>query len=273
MSLSVHPRNLLFSGKYGNSLTVTSVMKQSAPSLPMTMWRMSGPAARRGTFLMRQISPPGKTASSPTTMSSMPPYKVENWPMLRVATRPPRCATGLDCGEWPVVSPCSRTRSSSACSGTPHSTVACMLYGSTSMILFIVDPSMITESGTALSRPPSVAVPPVLGMTVTSLNAAQVRMPATCSAFFGSATAAGTGIVCTSKMFCSLRKLSTLLSTRTRSSVTTASGPTTPRRPSTMASLLSDMSSSFACRGRSGPHWKMENDCSRMGSVASWMVR
>ena len=32
-------------------------------------------------------------------MSSMPPYSVENWPMLRVATRPPMWATGLDCGE------------------------------------------------------------------------------------------------------------------------------------------------------------------------------
>ena len=60
-------------------------------------------------------------------MSSMPPYSVENWPMLRVATRPPMCATGFDCGECPVVSPSSRTRSSSACSGTPHWQVACML--------------------------------------------------------------------------------------------------------------------------------------------------
>ena len=50
---SVQPRNALFSGKYGKSLTVTSVMKHRAPSLPMTTWRMSGPAARRGTFLMR----------------------------------------------------------------------------------------------------------------------------------------------------------------------------------------------------------------------------
>ena len=36
MSLSVQPRNALFSGKYGNSLTVTSLMKQRAPSLPIT---------------------------------------------------------------------------------------------------------------------------------------------------------------------------------------------------------------------------------------------
>ena len=73
MFLSVQPRNALFSGRYGKSFTVTSVMKQSAPSLPITMWRMSGPAARRGTFLILVISPPGKTASRPTTMSSMPP--------------------------------------------------------------------------------------------------------------------------------------------------------------------------------------------------------
>ena len=53
MLFSVQPRKMLFSGMYGNSFTVTSVMKHSAPSFPMTMWRMSGPAARRGTFLMR----------------------------------------------------------------------------------------------------------------------------------------------------------------------------------------------------------------------------
>ncbi len=80
-------------------------------------------------------------------------------------------------------------------------------------------------------------------------------------------TAAGTGMVCTSKMFCSLRKLSTLLSTSTRSSVTTLSAPTMRCRPSTMASRLSDMSVlSFG-------QWKIENDCSRIGSVASWMAR
>ncbi|CAB4888914.1 unannotated protein [freshwater metagenome] len=53
MSFSVQPMKMLFSGMYGNSFTVTSEMKHSAPSLPMTMWRISGPAARRGTFLIR----------------------------------------------------------------------------------------------------------------------------------------------------------------------------------------------------------------------------
>ncbi len=88
---------------------------------------MSGPTARRGTFLMRVTVPSGKTASQPTTMSSMPPYSVENWPMLRVATRPPICAIGFDCGECPVVTPCLRASSSSVCRQTPHCAVACML--------------------------------------------------------------------------------------------------------------------------------------------------
>ena len=52
-----------------------------------------------GTFLIRDTWPPGNTTSQPTTMSSMPPYRVENWPMLRVATSPPILATGLLCGE------------------------------------------------------------------------------------------------------------------------------------------------------------------------------
>ena len=38
----------------------------------------AGPAARRGTFLIRDTWPPGNTTSQPTTMSSMPPYSVEN---------------------------------------------------------------------------------------------------------------------------------------------------------------------------------------------------
>ena len=54
-----------------------------------------------------------------------------------------------------------------------------MLYGSTLMISFMADPSTITESGTALSEPPSVAVAPVLGMTFTPLSSAQVRIRAT----------------------------------------------------------------------------------------------
>jgi len=67
------PKKRLFSGWYRKTLIVTSVITASAPSLPTTMWRMSGPAARRGTFLMRVTVPSASTASSPTIMSSIPP--------------------------------------------------------------------------------------------------------------------------------------------------------------------------------------------------------
>ncbi len=180
---------------YGNNFTVTSVMKHSAPSLPMTMWRMSGPAARRGTFLIRDTSPPGKTTSQPTTMSSMPPYSVENWPIERVATRPPMLAIGFDWGEWPVVSPNSRTASSNSCRGTPHWAVACMLYGSILMISFIIPPSTTIEFSTGVSKPPSVAVPPVRATTFTWCSSANLSTAVTSSVERTIATAAGSGMV------------------------------------------------------------------------------
>ena len=154
-------------------------MKHSAPSLPMTMWRMSGPAARRGTFLIRATCPPGKTASRPTTRSSMPPYRVENWPIERVATRPPSWASGLDWGECPVVRPRARTVSSRCCRPTPHCPVAIMSTGSTDRIAFIRDPSTTRLSSTTVSRPPSVAVPPVRGTMLTRFCSANRSTAAT----------------------------------------------------------------------------------------------
>ena len=70
---------------------------------------------------------------------------------------------------------------------------------------------MMTESATTLSRPPSVAVAPVRGITLTPCSSANRRISATCAVLRAMTTAAGTGMVWTSKMFCSLRKLSTLL--------------------------------------------------------------
>ena len=140
-------------------------------------------------------------------------------------------------------------------------------------IWFIAEPSMMTESGTALSSPPSVAVPPVRGMTLTPFSSANRRISATIAVLRAMTTAAGTGMVCTLKMFCSLRKLSTLLSMRTCSSVITSPGPAMRCRPSTMASLLSCMMA-ILCVSRvwRRRQWKMGKDLSRIPSVASRMV-
>ena len=109
----------------------------------------------------------------------MPPYRVENWPIERVATRPPNWASGLDWGECPVVRPWARRMSSSSCRPTPHCTVAIMSTGSMDRILFIRDPSTTRLSSTTVSSPPSVAVRPVRGTTLTRLSAAKRRTAAT----------------------------------------------------------------------------------------------
>ena len=207
-------------------------------------------------------------------MSSMPPYSVENWPMLRVATRPPMWATGLDCGEWPVVSPCSRTRSSSACSGTPHWQVACMLYGSTLTIWFIVDPSMITESGTTLSSPPSVAVPPVRGMTLTPFSFAQRQdlgdLGRVGRQHYGGRHRHGVhveDVLQLAEVVDAALDEDLLVGDHGLRPHDAAAGP----RRWLLCSVACRRS--FAFRGWALGQWKMEKDCSRIGSVASWMAR
>ena len=109
----------------------------------------------------------------------MPPYRVENWPIDRVATSPPIWASGLDWGECPVVRPWARRVSSSSCRPTPHCVVAIMSTGSIEVIAFIRDPSTTRLSSTTVSRPPSVAVRPVRGTTLTRFSSANRKMAAT----------------------------------------------------------------------------------------------
>ena len=150
-------------------------------------------------------------------------------------------AMGFDCGECPVVSPSSRTASSSNCSGTPHCTVACMLYGSILTMRFISPPSTTIKFSTGVSSPPSVAVPPVRATTFTPCASANASTFATSSVLRTIATAAGAGMVYTPKMFCSLRKLSMLRSRSNCASVSTCSSPRICCNCSTMASRVRDM--------------------------------
>ena len=71
----------------------------SVPSLPMTSWRRSGPAAERGVSRVRTTLPSGSTTSSASTTSSIEPYAVENCPAARVATQPPTVESSTDCGQ------------------------------------------------------------------------------------------------------------------------------------------------------------------------------
>jgi hypothetical protein len=130
-------------------------------------------------------------------------------------------------------------------------------------IRFIRLPSTTIESGTWVSSPPSVAVPPVRGTTLIPCSFAKASTAATSSVLPTIATAAGGGSVQAPKIVSSLRKLSMLRRFSSSSSVTMCSGPRIACRPSTIASLLSCMRVLF--RGQ----WKMGNERSSTGSVAA----
>ena len=49
--------------------------------------------------------PSASTTSSPTTRSSILPYRVEYWPAPRHATHPPTVEMSIDWGQWPNVYP------------------------------------------------------------------------------------------------------------------------------------------------------------------------
>src|SRR6478736_7742406 len=108
-------------------------------------------------------------------------------------------------------------------------------------IRLIRPPSTTIEFGTCVSRPPSVAVPPVRGTTLMPCSFAKASTAAASAVDPTRATAAGGGSVKTPKMLSSLRKLSMLRSRSSCSSVTTCSAPRISTRPSTIASLLNPM--------------------------------
>ena len=63
------------------------------------------------------------------------------------------------------------------------------------MIRFISEPSSTIESGTIVSRPPSVAVPPVRGTTLIPCRSANASTSAASQVLRTIATAAGAGSV------------------------------------------------------------------------------
>ena len=68
------------------------------PSLPMNSFLKSGPVAVLGCGFSSIMSPGGTAIRSPSTMSSIPPYLVENWPIAFVAIQPPRVDGWRDWG-------------------------------------------------------------------------------------------------------------------------------------------------------------------------------
>ena len=77
----------------------------SVPSDPTINSVRSGPAAAAGAPPVRITVPSASTTSSPTTISSILPYRVEYWPAPRDATHPPTVARSKLCGKCPTVSP------------------------------------------------------------------------------------------------------------------------------------------------------------------------
>ena len=78
--------------------SVASVTTASVPSEPTRSRRRSGPAAERGTARQRRISPVGRTAVSPSRMSSIAPNPVEACPADDAAIQPPTVEIAIDCG-------------------------------------------------------------------------------------------------------------------------------------------------------------------------------
>ena len=76
-------------------------MTPSVPSEPTNSWVRSGPTAARGAPPVCTVVPSASTTSSPTTMSSILPYRVDSWPAPRHASHPPTVDSAIDCGQWP----------------------------------------------------------------------------------------------------------------------------------------------------------------------------
>ena len=67
------------------------VITPSVPSEPITSCLSDGPAAVAGTASVA-TSPAGVAQRSATTLASIRPCPVEDWPAERVATQPPTVA-------------------------------------------------------------------------------------------------------------------------------------------------------------------------------------
>ena len=86
-----------FSAGSRRTRTRTEVITPKTPSEPSTSWRRSGPAAFAGAEPSERV-PAGVATVRPTTSASKRPYPALDWPLDRVAAKPPMLANSKDCG-------------------------------------------------------------------------------------------------------------------------------------------------------------------------------
>src|SRR2546427_261834 len=109
----------------------------------------------------------GETSRTPTTRSSMLPYRFEWEPDARIAIHPPTVENSHDCGKWPSVRPFSFKASSSGGPRIPASTVARPDSTSIARTRRRRRRSMtiVAANSEWTSRPPTTFVPPPNGIT------------------------------------------------------------------------------------------------------------
>jgi len=152
----------------GNGWTrsVACVITPRAPSEPRTSSFRLGPCDSFGTERTSRTRA-GETSRTPTTRSSMLPYRFEWEPDARIAIHPPTVENSHDCGKWPSVRPFAFKASSRGGPRMPASTVARPDSTSIASTRRRRRRSMTIVAANCpwTSRPPTTFVPPPKGIT------------------------------------------------------------------------------------------------------------
>src|SRR3989449_4223863 len=145
---------------------VACVIARSALSEPRTSSFRLGPCDSFGAD-PTSTTRAGETSRTPTTRSSMLPYRFEWEPDDRIAIHPPTVENSHDCGKWPSVRPFSFKASSSGGPRIPASTVARPHLTSIARTRRRGRRSktIVSENSEWTSRPPTTLVPPPNGIT------------------------------------------------------------------------------------------------------------
>ena len=155
-----------------------------------------GPAAPAGSVPVRITEPSASTTSRPATMSSIFPYRVENWPAPRDPIHPPTVEMSNDCGKCPTDKPYfSRRVFSRSGPKVPGSTstrpeISSTLITPASEVISITTPP---NNGIAAPHTPERPPDTVIGTELAEHN---VTMSLTCEVIVGRQIASARRAVC-----------------------------------------------------------------------------
>ena len=152
-----------------------------------------GPVAERGAApSVRMIVPSASTTSSPSTRSSILPYRVEYWPAPRHAIHPPTVEMSIDWGQWPNVYPVPDDPRAASRSG-PNVPAPTSAKSDASSRWCRPDRPVRSRDrppNTGID-PPHTPLPPAVGVTGTRASLHRRSTIATPAVSVGLATAAG----------------------------------------------------------------------------------